>query len=245
MPRVHWTEDKQAQARTLFRQGHSVEQAARKMGITYSALKNAATTYGLAEIPSDLMPIPELAAALGVTTWCAHTIARTHLNPRPFLHRVVVDRDAAEQLVRRRPNPITVLDRVPDDYLTQRMLVERWGQSLATVRRHLDHAAVPFVYARQGKRGKFVKCYHLADVEHLRPARPPAGHISEQELAQLVRTSRNALKQLTRAGMPVQRVQRRRYYHPTEVAQWLIARRHPRSRRKGERLLRELGIQPC
>ncbi|MDO4264105.1 MAG: hypothetical protein Q4C67_07895 [Deinococcus sp.] len=244
MTRVHWTEEKQAQAMMLFRRGYSVAQAARKMGVTYSALKNANAKYGLGNVPGDLMPISELAAALGVTPWCAHTIARTHLTPRPFLKCVVVNREAAERLVRQRPNPVTVLDRVPDDHLTQRMLAERWGQPIPTVYRRLEQADVPFVYARPGKCGRFVRCYHLADVEHLRPARPPAGHISEQELTQLVRASGDAIEHLVRAGMPVQRVQCRRYYHPAEVAQWLMARRHPRSRRKGERLLQALGVQP-
>lgn len=244
---MKWTPHKRAQVRLLFRKGLTIRQAAEKLGVSYAALKSAVTKYGLADLPNDLIGTAELCRLLGVNGVNAKRLAESRgIKVQHYGWQWAIAREDGERLLADRPDPTQVLDRVPDGYLMVKQIAESWGLCAPAVYKHLE--GLPHIYAR-APRGRFVRCYHLADIEPRRwpslRARP-RDSLSTSELMKALGYSEAQIRKLVKAGCPrlgIVQKDRTAYYRLADVLTWLEQSGNPRWQRRAAYVRRTLAQQ--
>lgn len=244
---VQWTPGLRGAVRAKLRSGWSLPRVAQHYDISLSTLQKACAKYGMSEPPSDLMLMTEFAELAGLSVPAAARMAETTgLTVTKWARYRAVPRQAAERVLEARPNPADAVDRIPDGHYTVTQLAKLWSVDPGVIYDGVSAEDIPYQLARPSANRRFVRCYHLADVEHLRPETVPVplrGTLTTQQLAELLHMTDQAIWQLVRKGMP--KLERRTrqgamLFRPQEVAGWLCARHDVRTRRKGERLLRIL-----
>ena len=255
MPRFNWQAPGVAQrVEKMYRAGLNNEEVAAELGVHVAALRSASVTYGWNQLPEDLISMGELAELLGLTRGPAtKRVKKAGIKIRRYLNYRYITRHAAKRLLPPPNLERELYDGPPHNYYTAAQLAALWGCDACYIRRRAVFLDLPYVLTRSPSRpGQQVKAWHLADAEPIRPKAsrtPPRGTLTTEELAERLRTTPNNVHKLVQVGMPSTPVRGRKgaarhYFHLPPVARWLAARPHIRTRRKGERLLRELGIQP-